>query len=296
MSDITQLIHGYLRHNKKFPHVFCAGCGHGIIMGSLVRSIHQLNLPKDDVVIVAGIGCSGRLAAYVDFNTVHTTHGRALTFATGIKMSNPRLKVICIMGDGDAMSIGGNHFIHAARRNIGITTIMLNNFIYGMTGGQCSSATPMDDVSMTTPYGSLEQPFDSIELIQAAGANFVARGTSFHVRQLDQLLQKGIAHPGFSFIEVLSPCPTQYGRKNGFRSAVEMYKWLKKSTYFLKEENTTQPFQPPSAPPAEASAPIEKAKPEPKGHIPLGIFQDRQKPSLEERYEELCRKLQKPAP
>src|SRR6218665_2242365 len=230
MSDVTQLIHEYLRHNKKFPHVFCPGCGHGIVLGSLIRSVHSLNLSKDDVVIVAGIGCSGRMAVYVDFNTVHTTHGRALTFATGIKMANPALKVICVMGDGDAMSIGGNHLIHAARRNIGITTLILNNFIYGMTGGQCSSATPHGDLSMTTPYGSLEPSFDIVEMAQAAGANYVARGTTFHANLLDRLITGALQSPGFSVVEALSPCPTQYGRKNKFRSAVDMYQWLKKNT------------------------------------------------------------------
>ena len=271
MSDVTQLIHEYLRHNKKFPHVFCAGCGHGIVLGSLIRSVHALGLPKDDVVVVAGIGCSGRLAVYVDFNTVHTTHGRALTFATGIKMANPRLKVICVMGDGDAMSIGGNHLIHAARRNIGVTALVLNNHIYGMTGGQCSSATPQGDISMTTPYGALEDSFDFVEMAKAAGANYVARGTSFHALMLDKLITSAIMHPGFSMVEVFSPCPTQYGRKNKFRSAVDMYKWLMKNT--VKIETLK-----------------EGEKPE-DGRIPIGVFRDRQTPGLEERYADMQRKL-----
>lgn len=260
MAEVTQLIHDYLRHNKKFPHVFCAGCGHGIVLGSLIRSVHALNLPKDDVVIVAGIGCSGRMAVYVDFNTVHTTHGRALTFATGIKMANPKLKVICVMGDGDALSIGGNHLIHAARRNIGITALVLNNMIYGMTGGQCSPATPQGDTTMTTPLGSLEQPFDTVELASAAGANYVARGTSFHAQMLDRLITDAIMHPGFSVVEALSPCPTQYGRKNKFRDAVSMYEWLKKNTVKLeaRKENDTR--------------------------IPLGVFRNLDRPGLEDRY------------
>ncbi|GFM35643.1 2-oxoacid:ferredoxin oxidoreductase subunit beta [Desulfovibrio psychrotolerans] len=263
MADVTQLIHEYLRHNKKFPHVFCPGCGHGIVLGSLIRSVHALQLPKDDVVVVAGIGCSGRMAVYVDFNTVHTTHGRALTFATGIKMANPRLKVICVMGDGDALSIGGNHLIHAARRNIGVTALVLNNMIYGMTGGQCSPATPQGNTSMTTPHGSLEQPFDAVELVSAAGANYVARGTSFHANMLDRLITDAIQHPGFSMVEALSPCPTQYGRKNKFRDAVSMYEWLKKNTVKLenrKEDDT---------------------------RIPIGVFRALDRPGLEDRYAEL---------
>lgn len=272
MSDVTQLIHEYLRHNKKFPHVFCAGCGHGIVLGSLIRSVHSLNLPKDDVVIVAGIGCSGRMAVYVDFNTVHTTHGRALTFATGIKMANPQLKVICVMGDGDAMSIGGNHLIHAARRNIGITTLILNNYIYGMTGGQCSSATPHGDISMTTPYGSLEPSFDFVEMAQASGANYVARGTVFHANLLDRLITGALKSPGFSMVEALSPCPTQYGRKNKFRSAVDMYQWLKKNTVKLE---------------AIESGKVAKDD----QRIPIGLFRDRQTPGLEEKYAALKAKM-----
>jgi len=175
MAEVTQLIHHYLRHNKKFPHVLCPGCGHGIVLGSLVRSIHQLGLTKDEVVLVAGIGCSGRIAVYTDFNTVHTTHGRALTFATGIKMANPRLKVIAIMGDGDALSIGGNHLIHAARRNHDITVICANNMNYGMTGGQVCSTTPLGATTHTTPRGNRSRPFDLCALVRSAGASYAAR-------------------------------------------------------------------------------------------------------------------------
>ena len=184
--------------------------------------------------VVAGIGCSGRLAVYVDFNTVHATHGRALTFATGIKMASPKLNVIVIMGDGDSLSIGGNHLIHAARRNIGITAIILNNNIYGMTGGQASPATPAGSFSMTSPYGLLEKNFDFVELVQAAGANYVARGTSFHAQQLDRIISEAIVHPGFSMVEVFSPCHTQYGRKNKHKSPVEMYTALKKGAVPLE--------------------------------------------------------------
>ena len=229
MAEVTQLIHQYLRHNKKFPLVFCPGCGHGIVLGSLVRSVHARGLSKDEVVIVAGIGCSGRIAAYVDFNTVHATHGRALTIATGIKMANPELTVIAVMGDGDAFSIGGNHFIHAARRNIGVTALVLNNFIYGMTGGQCSSTTPEGAYSHTCPQGQLESAFDIVELTRAAGAAGVSRGTVYHVKELDALMAEAISRPGFNLVEALTPCFTQYGRGNGFKSAVEMFKWLKSS-------------------------------------------------------------------
>ncbi|WP_291327310.1 2-oxoacid:ferredoxin oxidoreductase subunit beta [Desulfovibrio sp. UCD-KL4C] len=271
MADIkgTQLIHEYLRHNKKFPHVFCAGCGHGIVLGSLIRSIHGLGLSKDDVCVVAGIGCSGRLAAYVDFNTVHTTHGRALTFATGIKMAKPNMHVIVVMGDGDSMAIGGNHLIHAARRNIGVTALILNNNIYGMTGGQCSPTTPSGSFSMTTPAGQMEQSFDCVELCSAAGANYVARGSVFHVNKLDAMIMEGITNPGFGVVEILSPCFTQYGRKNKFKSPVEMYQALKKKVTPIERFN--------EIPEAERGE-----------RVPSGVFVKKNKPGLEEKYYEMA--------
>lgn len=274
MNELTgnEVIHQYLRHNKKFPHVLCAGCGHGIVLGSLIRSVHSLQIPKDDVVIVAGIGCSGRLAVYVDFNTIHTTHGRALTFATGIKMANPKLKVICIMGDGDALSIGGNHLIHAARRNIGVTALILNNNIYGMTGGQSSPATPAGSTSMTAPFGQLEENFDTVALGQGAGANYVARGTVFHVQKLERLMCEAITKPGFNMLEVLTPCHTQYGRKNKFKGPVDMYKWLKKTAVPVERYE-------------------EMKEEQRKDRIPIGVFTDKGEPGLEERYFGLKQKL-----
>ena len=155
-EEITKLIHKYLRHDKKFPHIWCPGCGNGIVLGALIRAIDRSGLKKDDIVLVSGIGCSGRMTVYADFNTLHTTHGRALTFATGIKLAKPSLNVIVIMGDGDATAIGGNHFIHAARRNIDLTAIIINNQIYGMTGGQSSPTTPPGSTTTTTPYGQIE--------------------------------------------------------------------------------------------------------------------------------------------
>ncbi|WP_029894271.1 2-oxoacid:ferredoxin oxidoreductase subunit beta [Desulfohalovibrio reitneri] len=272
MSDITELIHHYLRHSKKFPHVFCPGCGHGIVLGSLIRSIHALDLSKDEVCIVAGIGCSGRIAAYVDFNTVHTTHGRALTVATGIKMANPKLKVITIMGDGDAFSIGGNHLIHSARRNIGVTALVLNNNIYGMTGGQCSSTTPMGATTQTSPFGQMEKSFDLVELASAAGANGVYRGTVFQVTMLDKLLRTAISRPGFNLVEAMTPCHTQYGRKNRFKSPVDMYRWLKENAVTLGKWK-------------KLSAADREDK------FPIGTFVENDTPGLEEMYGELRAKL-----
>src|SRR5512146_1828130 len=173
MAEITKLIHKYLRHDKKFPHVWCPGCGNGILLGSLIRAVDRTGFEKDQIVVVSGIGCSGRISVYVDFNTLHATHGRALTFATGVKLANPRLQVIVIMGDGDATAIGGNHFIHAARRNLNLTAIIVNNSIYGMTGGQYSPTTPLDSRATTAPYGNIEQPLQACDLAIAAGASYV---------------------------------------------------------------------------------------------------------------------------
>jgi 2-oxoglutarate/2-oxoacid ferredoxin oxidoreductase subunit beta len=225
MSEVTKLIHKYLRHQKKFPHVWCPGCGIGIMLGSLIRAIDRSGYEKDEIVLISGIGCSGRLPVYVDFNTLHTTHGRALTFATGVKLAKPSLKVIVVMGDGDAVAIGGNHFIHAARRNIDVTAIIVNNSIYGMTGGQHSPTTPYGMKSTTTGYWNIEQAFKISELAVTAGAVFVGRGTVYHAKLLDSLMEKAFLKPGFSVVEVIAHCHTQYGRVNRLGSAVEMMEW-----------------------------------------------------------------------
>jgi len=213
----TEIARSYLRLDK-FPSIWCPGCGHGIILSSILRTIHKLELDRNKVVMVSGIGCSGRTPGYVDFNTLHTTHGRALSFATGIKLANPELTVIVVMGDGDAAAIGGNHFIHACRRNIDLTAIIYNNNIYGMTGGQVSPTTPQGAYATTAPYGQLENPFDIVQLALGAGATYVARGTSYHVPMLDNLIKKGIQHIGLSVIDVLTTCPINFGRRNKLSS------------------------------------------------------------------------------
>src|SRR6056297_3839934 len=176
---MKNVIEQYIR-KEMFPHIWCPGCGNGIVLGALIRAIHSLGWEKDEIAMVSGIGCSSRITGYVDFYTMNTTHGRALPFATGIKMSNPKLKVIAVMGDGDCAAIGGNHFIHAARRNIDVTAIILNNSIYGMTGGQYSPLTECGDLATTAPYGTVDPPFDSVQLATAAGASFVARTITYH--------------------------------------------------------------------------------------------------------------------
>lgn len=223
-----EILRRYLRHDKKFPHIWCPGCGNGIVLGCLLRAIEQMGWDNDDVVLASGIGCSSRAPVYVDFNTLHTAHGRALGFATGVKLVRPKLNVVVIMGDGDAVGIGGNHFIHACRRNIDITAIVVNNFTYGMTGGQQSPTTPQGARATTALQGALDQPFDVAQLATATGATFVARATTYHVRELEKLLEKAFRHKGFSMVEAIAACPTCYGRRNKLGGAVEMMKWQKK--------------------------------------------------------------------
>ncbi|WP_156099447.1 2-oxoacid:ferredoxin oxidoreductase subunit beta, partial [Caloranaerobacter azorensis] len=230
---VSGLIEKYFRYNR-LPHIWCPGCGHGIILRSIVKAIDELGYNKDEVCVVSGIGCSSRAPGYLDFNTLHTTHGRALAFATGIKMANPNLKVIVITGDGDCAAIGGNHLIHAARRNIDITTIVFNNNIYGMTGGQYSPTTPKGEKGTTAPYGNIDKNFDLCELAKAAGATYVGRATAYHAKLITELVKSGMQNKGFSFIETVSICPTYYGRKNKKGDAVNMMKFLKDNAINIK--------------------------------------------------------------
>lgn len=225
MTETTHIIHKYLRSSKSFPHIWCPGCGNGIVLSALIRAIDRGGYSKDDIVLISGIGCSGRLPAYVDFNTLHTTHGRALTFATGVKLANPSLKVIVVMGDGDAVAIGGNHFIHAARRNVDITAIIINNQIYGMTGGQTSPTTPYGMVTCSSPYGNMESSFNICRLAEAAGAAFVGRSTVYHARLLEKVIGDALGKSGFSVVEAVSHCVTHIGKQVGINSPVEMLKW-----------------------------------------------------------------------
>ncbi len=220
---------GFLR-TRFMPHIWCPGCGHGIVLGALLRAVERMELDRNNVVMVSGIGCSSRIEGYADFHTLHTLHGRALAFATGVKLARPELTILVPMGDGDALAIGGNHFIHAARRNIDLTAIIMNNQIYGMTGGQSSPMTGCGEYATTAPSGNLESPFDAVELARAAGATFVARSTAYHAQELSRILERAIKHKGFSVVEVLSQCPTYYGRKNGKGDAVEMMKWYRDNT------------------------------------------------------------------
>lgn len=213
-----------------FPHLWCPGCGHGVVLGSLLRAIHELELSKNEIVMASGIGCSSRISGYVDFHSLHTIHGRALTFATGVKLSKPDLKTLVAMGDGDALAIGGNHFIHAARRNIDITAIVMNNRIYGMTGGQFSPLSGCNKKATTAPYATIDREFDIADLAKSSGATFVARTTVYHANEAKNYFKKAIMHKGFSVVEILSQCPTYYGRKNREGDAVQMMEAYKTNT------------------------------------------------------------------
>jgi 2-oxoglutarate ferredoxin oxidoreductase subunit beta len=215
--------------------MWCAGCGNGIVLGAIVRAVDSLELDKNDVAMISGIGCTGRMPVYVDFSTMHTTHGRALAFATGLKMVRPNMKVIAVMGDGDALAIGGNHFIHAARRNIGLTAIIVNNDAYGMTGGQYSPTTPIGVLAATAPYGHIEQPFPITDLAKAAGASFVARSTVYHVRELEKYIKRAIDKDGFSLVEATSYCHTTIGRINRWGTAPDMMRRLKEQSVSIRQ-------------------------------------------------------------
>jgi 2-oxoglutarate ferredoxin oxidoreductase subunit beta len=212
------------------PHMWCQGCGNGVVLSSLLRSFEKLGYTDQDTVIVSGIGCWGKGDDYVTTNALHVTHGRALSFATGIKAAKPNLHVVVLMGDGDGVTIGGNHFIHSARRNIDLTAIVVNNFNYGMTGGQFSATTPSDYITSTTAYGNPERDFNICTLAEAAGANYIGRSTIYHGRLLETLIKEALTKKGFSLIEVFSACPTHFGKNNKMKAPVEMLRWFKQKS------------------------------------------------------------------
>ncbi len=261
----------YVRQ-ENFPHIWCSGCGDGIVLKALIRSMDKLGLSQDETVMVSGIGCSSRTPGYVDINTLHTTHGRALAFATGVKIANPDLNVIVVTGDGDATAIGGNHFIHAARRNIDLTVLLYNNYIYGMTGGQCSPTTPRGAYASTAQHGNLEPPFNISGLAIAAGASFVARGDVYNVKKLETLIGKALQKKGFSLVEVVSPCPTAFGRRNRMARPVKMMEQLRDTVVSVEKwEKMTDE--------------------ERKGKFRTGILKDIEKPEFTAEYAKLIEKM-----
>jgi len=271
----SKVTHQYLRPRMHFPNVWCPGCGIGIVLGAFIRAVDRLQIPKDDIALVSGIGCTARIPAYVDFNTLHTTHGRAIAFATGIKLANPKMKVVVISGDGDLLAIGGNHFIHACRRNIDVTVILVNNYIYGMTGGQYSPTTPIGKKASTAPYLTVEPPFDSCNLAISSGASYVARSTVYHAMPLSNLIEKALKKKGLSVVEALSNCQTQYGRLNREGTAVRMIQAFK-----------------------DVAVPISKAKKvtpeELEGKSVIGELHNIERPGYVEQYQKIIDKFNPP--
>jgi 2-oxoglutarate ferredoxin oxidoreductase subunit beta len=274
MANIPQkIIHEYLRHDKKFPHVWCSGCSNGIVLGGIIRAIADMQLDRDDIMMVSGIGCSSRMPVYVDFNTLHTLHGRSIAYATGIKLHKPHMKVIVVTGDGDCTAIGGNHLIHAARRNIDLTVVLINNNIYGMTGGQCSPTTPHEAIATTAPYGNIEPDFNICNLAMGAGASFVGRTTAFHAIEMQNMIKDAIIHPGFSMVEVISACPVIFGRLNKKGGAPDMMKAMRDNSIPL--------------------AAVEKLPPEKvEGKIIRGILRRDERPEYCDEYAKLVKRVQ----
>lgn len=234
-EDVKKLL-----RTKFMPHIWCPGCGHGIIMHALLRSLADLKIPQDKICISSGIGCSSRLPGYVDVCTLHTAHGRSLAFATGVKLANPEMTIVNVMGDGDGTAIGGNHFIHACRRNIGITAVVMNNNIYGMTGGQASPTTPEGAFASTAPYGAIDPTFDICKLAEGAGATYVARVTVAQPAMCEQILKKAIEHQkkGFAVVEIVSFCHTQFGRKNKRSRPMDNFNFLKDNSVMKAKADT----------------------------------------------------------
>jgi 2-oxoglutarate ferredoxin oxidoreductase subunit beta len=222
-------VEAYLRTDR-LPHIWCPGCGIGTTVNCFANALDTSGLDLDKVVVVSGIGCTGRVAGYTNLDSFHTTHGRAIPFATGLKLANPELKVVVYSGDGDLVAIGGNHFIHAARRNLDMTVILVNNFIYGMTGGQVAPTTPFSATASTTPHGNFEQPFNLPYLAESSGAVYVARWTSYHVRYVSKAIKEALLKKGFSFIEILAPCPTLYSRRNKLGDGLEQMVYYKENS------------------------------------------------------------------
>ena len=243
-AELTEPVHPLDKYTRKgmIPHIWCPGCGNGIVLNAFLSALHELDFDMDKLVVVSGIGCIGRIAGYINADAFHTTHGRAIPFAFGVKVVRPDLEVVVISGDGDLFAIGGNHFIHAARRNVDMLVICVNNFNYGMTGGQVGPTTPLEAYTTTTPYENIEHPFNLVQLAAAAGAVYVARWTAVHPRRLKECIKKALGKKGFRFIEVISPCPEEFGRRNRLRDAVAFMKELREKSVPARRKDPSEAY------------------------------------------------------
>jgi 2-oxoglutarate ferredoxin oxidoreductase subunit beta len=267
----NQSIDRYIRQDR-LPHIWCAGCGIGTAMSCFLRAVTHNGTDPDKIAIVSGIGCTGRVAGYIKLDSFHTTHGRAIPFATGLKLANPDLKVVVFSGDGDLVAIGGNHLIHGARRNIDMTVICVNNFNYGMTGGQVGPTSPFQSRTTTTPYGNFESPFNLPYLLLASGASYIARWTTLHARQLERTIAEAMNRAGLTFIEVIAPCPVTYGRLNKEPTGLD-------SMHYYQERSIIRN----GADPKDVGIDLG-------GPIVVGKFIDRELPTLGERLREVATK------
>ena len=268
----NQSIEKYLRQDR-MPHIWCSGCGIGPAVSCFLRAIDRAEIDPDKIALISGIGCTGRVAGYVKLDSFHTTHGRAIPFATGLKLAKPELKVVVFSGDGDLVAIGGNHLIHAARRNIDMTVICVNNFNYGMTGGQVGPTSPLEARTTTTPYGNFEPPFNLPYLASASGASYVARWTVLHLRELERAIAEAMIKPGFSFIDVIAPCPPIYGRMNKKSQPLD-------SMHYYQEKTIIRH----GADPKEADITLN-------GPIMVGKFVDIERPTFQDQLNHVSSKV-----
>jgi len=270
--------HEDLLRMDRIPHIWCAGCGIGMVFGCVLSAIKKSDFPLDDIAMVSGIGCTGRMAGYIKLDSYHTTHGRAIPFATGLKLARPKSRVIVTSGDGDLLAIGGNHFIHAARRNIDITILCVNNFNYGMTGGQLAPSTPFGAKTTTSPIGCAEDPFNFCHLAAASGATYVARWTALHIRRLTDSLNEAMQKRGFSFVEVLSPCPTSFGRRNKMGKGLDIVKYYHEKSVIRNGID-----------PSEATLDFNSA-------LVVGKFVDIERPTFMDNYKLVAKRELEPWP
>ena len=265
-----------LLRTDRLPHVWCPGCGIGIVLNAFLRAVIKSKMDPNKLVVVSGIGCTGRTAGYVNVDSFHTTHGRAIPFAVGVKFARPDLNVVVFSGDGDLFAIGGNHFVNAARRKHDLLIIAVNNYTYGMTGGQHGPTTPTGAFTTTTPYGNPDRPFNIPHLAISLGAPYVARWTTYHVMQLQNSIYHALHRKGFRVIEIISQCPTVYGRRNDMKTPLEMMHYFQKASY------------------RKDDASFEEMELTYNGKIVVGVFRDVQGiPTYEERYDDIIRRAQK---